>query len=478
VNDWNSLRSRLTGDLVLPPDSGYGLAKQLQLAEFDAVDPGAVAYCATPSDVQACLSFARDGQIHVAARSGGHSFAGWSTTGGLVVDLSRMGHIEAPGSTVRLGPGAQAVDVVTAFAGHDRQVVTGLCPTVCPTGFVTGGGIGWQTRKHGLAADHLVSAELVLADGRLVRCSADQEPELFWALRGGGAASFGVVVDLETRPVPTGRLVPYTVMWSWEHALDLLYHWQAWICAAPRELSSEIGVVLMDVAPGAEPTVLMFGGYFGHKQEFDAELAELCAVAGADPLMVTGEALPYDQAMLEIYRCRELAPGQRRRVGTAPEAALPRQGFLRESNRLLETGLGHDVLGEALEIFDGERRGGQLRNFALSALSGAAGEVGRADTAYAHRDARFLAKYTLVGPDPELQSSPGEEERDAAERWVARGINLIGTHTDGASYLNFPDPALPDWKWAYHGENYERLVEVKKTYDPDGFLTYPQSIGS
>ncbi|KPI19092.1 FAD linked oxidase domain-containing protein [Actinobacteria bacterium OK074] len=472
--DWERLRTDLAGEVVLPGDSGYGTARQLQIAEFDAVRPAGVAYCETVTDIQTCLSFGRAHELHVTPRAGGHNFAGWSTTEGMVVDVSRMDGVGLTDRTVHLAPGAQAVDVLLELAAHDRQIITGVCPTVCPAGYVTGGGIGWQTRSHGVAADRLVGAQLVLADGRLVRCSADEEPDLFWALRGGGGGNFGIVVDLEVLPTRVPRIVNFTAVWAWEHALDVLEQWQHWMAHGPAGLSSEIGAVLPDAAPGAVPFVMMHGGYAGPAEEFDALLAELCRAAGARPVSVEAEELPYADAMLKLYRCEGLTPAQRRRAGSNPEAQLPRQGFLRERHRLFAAPMTRTLVEGALAVFDGDRRAGQFRYFALTALGGAANQVDPAETAYVHRDALFLVKFTLIGEN----AAPGAAETAAAERWTDLGFDLIDPHSNGHSYLNYPDPVLSDWKWAYYGENYERLVEVKKTYDPTDFFTHPQSIGS
>ncbi|WP_431727303.1 FAD-binding oxidoreductase [Verrucosispora sp. TAA-831] len=471
---WDHLRAGLTGDLVLPGDDGYPAARQLQLAEFDAVWPSAIAYCADEADVRACLTLAQAEGLHLTPRSGAHNFAGWSTTTGLVVDLSRLNTVGLTERTVHLGPGAQAVDVLHELAPHRRQVITGVCPTVCPAGFLTGGGLGWQTRSHGVGSDRLVSARLILSDGQAVTCSADRDPDLFWALRGGSAANFGVVVDLEVEPIQVPRLVNFTVLWAWEHALDVLDQWQHWMTAAPNELASEVGVVLPDAVPGATGFVMLHGGFAGSQERFDQALAALSQSVGAAPRSVDATELPYLDAMLKLYRCEGMTPAQRRRAGSSHEALLPRQGFLRERHRLFTEPVSRSVLEQALAVFDGDRRAGQFRYFALAALGGAANEIAATDTAYVHRDARFLVKYTLVGES----GTPGEEEAAAADQWTGRGFDLIDPHSSRHSYINYPDPALDDWKWSYFGENYERLVEVKKTYDPSAFFTHPQSIGS
>ncbi|MCC3774901.1 FAD-dependent oxidoreductase [Streptomyces sp. UNOB3_S3] len=472
--DWERLRARLRGALVLPRDADYERAKQVQIVEFDAVRPRAIAYCVTPEDVRECVLFARRHDIRAVPRSGGHNFAGWSTTeGGLVIDLSRMNRVAAGASTVFMGPGAQSVDVMAALRPYGVQVINGLCPTVCAGGFLTGGGIGWQTRKFGLGSDRMVSARVVLSDGRVVRCSAEREPDLFWALRGGGGGNFGVVVDFEVRPTRVPVITSFTLSWSWDHALDVLAAWQRWSVDGSVNLNSSIGAVLMDARPGTEPSVLLQGGYLGPRTELDAALDRLYAAAGARPAVATVDELPYDKAMMRLYGCADVTVEQCHRVGQNPEAVLRRQGMQRERHRLFDAPLDAAGLDAALTAFLADRRPGQLRYLGFTALGGEASRPGRTETAYVHRDALFLIRYTLGMDDP----TPAAEDAAAAQAWVDRGFGVLDPRSNGHSYINFPDPSLRDWAWSYHGVNHPRLLDVRRRYDPAGFFRHPQSVG-
>ena len=146
------LRDRLEGELVLPSDPGYGLATQLQNTEYDTVTPAAIAYCRSAKDVLACVRYARDTHVRVHVRSGGHSFNGWSTGEGLVIDLSRMNQVAVDAGTVRIGAGVQSLDALDRLKPLGRQIITGTFPTVGQGGFLTGGGLGWQTRRFGVAS--------------------------------------------------------------------------------------------------------------------------------------------------------------------------------------------------------------------------------------------------------------------------------------------------------------------------------------
>ena len=221
ASEWERLRAALSGDVVLPGDPTYDVARVLDNGFFDSIRPQAIARCATVGDVGTCLKFSQDNDISTAVRSGGHSAAGYSTTTGLVLDVSRLNRIEvnAGGAgTVTIGPGAQGVDVMATLAAHGLSAVTGNCPTVCAGGYLQGGGMGPLSRKLGVASDRLVAADVVLANGRLVRCSTSREPELFWALRGGGGGNFGVVTRFEIAPSNVTRMVTFSIMWPWAAA--------------------------------------------------------------------------------------------------------------------------------------------------------------------------------------------------------------------------------------------------------------------
>jgi FAD/FMN-containing dehydrogenase len=253
------LRDRLEGELVLPSDPGYGLATQLQNTEYDSVTPAAVAYCHSAKDVLACVRHARDTGVRVHVRSGGHSFNGWSTGEGLVIDLSRMNRAAVGAGTVRIGAGIQSLDALDRLKPLGRQIITGTFPTVGQGGFLTGGGLGWQTRRFGVASDRIVSARVVLADGRLVRASAEEHPDLYWALRGGGGGTFGIVTDFELLPVDAPRLTSFETLWSDEDAADVLAAWQDWAAKAGDDLGTSLVVLPAMFGPGGRPVVKAWG---------------------------------------------------------------------------------------------------------------------------------------------------------------------------------------------------------------------------
>ncbi|MEU6994428.1 FAD-dependent oxidoreductase [Streptomyces sp. NPDC046465] len=471
---WGKLRAQLQGDLVLPSDSGYDLAKQLAVAEYDAIHPQGIAYCATPADVAAVVKFAQVHSIPARTRSGGHNFAGWSTGEGLVIDVSRIKHVRVGSSTVRVGPGAMSVEALAALKPYNKQIVSGTCPTVCPGGFLTGGGIGYQTAKFGLGSDRLVSARAVLADGRLVTASATEEPDLYWALRGGGGGNFGVLVDFEVRPIDQPRGVYFATSWPWDKTKELVEAWQAWSTAEEGELGSSLGVTLVDAKPGTVPSVTINGGYWGTQAQLEAGLDALAANIGAAPLSRSVTELAYDDVMMRVYGCEQVTVKQCHRVGQNDEATIPRGGALRERHRLFSKPLAGSALAATLAAFDADRHAGHVRFLGFNHLGGAATRPGRTDTAFWHRDTEFLIGIGVALPT----ATPSAEDEAVTKAWVDRGYGVMDPLSNGHSYLNFPDERLTDWREAYYGGNYDRLVSVKRSYDPSNFFNHPQSVGS
>jgi FAD binding domain/Berberine and berberine like len=465
------LSDRLRGRLVLPNDPDFPFARQLQNKEFDSVTPHAVSYCETPQDVQACLSYAQEEGIQAHVRGNGHSFNGWSTGGGLVIDLSRFNFATAGKLTVRIGGGAQSLDVLAALHPQQRQVVTGTFPTVSAGGFLPGGGLGWQTRRFGLASDRLVSALLVLADGRVVRCSADAEPDLFWAVRGGGGGNFGVALEYEVRPIEAPLLTGFATMWAHENAVSVLTAWQSWCAEGPDDLGTSLVVLPGMFGPYGQPVVRIWGAWHGVPQELDGLLDELSERAGVKPLSrEVGQPGPYATVMHDLV-CGPDTVAQCHRTGSGPQAHGHRHPYTRQSYRLTGRPASTAESAALLGVWENTPPD-QERYLLCMALGGEANRVGRTETAYVHRDARFLIGYQIACRDEER--SPQTEEWFTA--WTEQCDQALAPLACG-SYINFPSsrPA-PGWEDDYYGENYPRLQQVKRSYDAGNFFRHAQSI--
>jgi FAD/FMN-containing dehydrogenase len=470
---WSSLRDKLTGRLVLPADAGYDTARQLQLAQFDAVHPQAVAYCATDGDVATCIRFAQDNGLATAVRSGGHSAAGYSTSPGLVIDVSRLNTVRVDGPTVHLGPGSQGVDVVNALSPYGIQVAGGTCPTVAMGGWIQGGGLGHASRKYGMGSDRLVSARVVLADGRTVRASATEHPDLFWALRGGGGGNFGVVTDYEVRPVQIPVLTLFNLNFRYADALQVILAWQDWMASAPRELAGELMFLHSTDAPaGTEPTVVLTGGYHGTKTDCDRLLDRLTTAIGHPGTSRTSSELPYTQAMMQVYGCGEKTVAECHRIGFTPEAQLPRDSHTTQRNQYFATSWTPAAAQQALDAFTADPAPGQFRFLGLFPYGGRINEISPTATAFVHRDAVLNVGFAVTLPT----ADPAGADRDRARAWVNKAHSTMDAYSNHESYQNYMDPALTTWRQAYYGRNYARLQAVKWAYDPARFFRFAQAI--
>src|SRR5919197_3503328 len=204
---WSGLPLRelartLDGTVVARGAAGYAQARLLVSTRFDAVHPKAVVFCESVADVEKTVRWARRHHVHVVARSAGHSYGGYSTTSGVVIDVSRISgvHLEAGGRIATVGAGARLIDVYNSLWLHGLTIPAGSCPTVGIAGLTLGGGVGFSARKLGLTCDRLRAARVVLASGAAVHCSPSRHRDLFWALRGGGGGNFGIVTHLGFRP--------------------------------------------------------------------------------------------------------------------------------------------------------------------------------------------------------------------------------------------------------------------------------------
>ncbi|MHC0432830.1 FAD-dependent oxidoreductase [Streptomyces sp. O3] len=468
---WNGLRDRLAGDLVLPADSGYGQAVQLHQAKFDAVGPQAVAYCTSEADVAACIRFSQDNDLASAVRSGGHSNAGYSTTPGLVIDVSRLNSVRASGRTVRFGPGTQGVDMVNTLAPLGLQAPSGTCPTVAMGGWMLGGGFGPASRKYGLGADRLVSARVVLADGRAVRACPWSHSDLFWALRGGGGGNFGVVTQYEIRPVRTPVMTLFNLAFAWDDAVDLVQAWQNWLPSAPRELTTQLLMVWQTDA-GGTPHVILTGTYVGTKSSADTALDKLVGAAARPALSREVVELPYQQAMMTVFGCGDKTVDECHRVGYSPEAVLPREYHTTYRHVLAGQAMSRPAIQDALARLENSVRPAQFRLLGFFSYGGRINDVPKSATAYVHRDTLYE-----VGMQIALTAkTPGDADREAGAAWLNGTYSTVEPHSNHELYQNFVDPAVSNWREAYYGRNHGRLVSVKKTYDPYRFFDFAQAV--
>lgn len=469
---WSRLRSHLQGQLVLPSDSGYTTAKQLDLQQFDVIHPQAVAYCVSAADVALTLKFAQDNCIPFAVRSGGHSGGGYSTTTGLVIDVSRLNSISVGRHTATVGTGTQGVDAIDALAPHGLAIIGGYCPTVAVGGFYQGGGLGVLTRSYGVGSDRIASAKVVLANGKTVTASPTQNRDLYWGIRGGGGGNFGVVTEYEIAHAPVSQLAVVNLNWSFDKAADVLDGYARWSVHAPRTLSGGAFLQLFDASPGAPVNVMVFVASTGSTAELDSEVARLISLTGAPTARTPTSVVPYQALMMGFFRCAADVTACHR-ADTNPGGTIPRSAFGLQRSRFFDRLPSRGVWERAAALFESLRVPGQAHLMEVLPLGGAVDDLSRTDTAFVHRDVLFTVNFLVDIASPDAADSSG---RAAGQAFVDSGFRVIDPQSSGETYQNFIDPELRDWRQSYYAENYSRLSATKRKYDPYGAFSFAQSI--
>ncbi|MCB9598219.1 MAG: FAD-binding oxidoreductase [Sandaracinaceae bacterium] len=463
--DWARLAEQLDGRLVRPDAPDYATARLLFDPRFDDLRPAGIAYCASESDVQRSIAFARDHGLPFAARCGGHSYGGYSSGAGLVCDVSPLStvRVDAAGGAAVLGAGARLIDIYAGLAARGLALPGGSCPSVGIAGLTLGGGQGVLSRKLGLTCDALSSLRIVTADATIHACDAGRDDDLFWASRGGGGGNFGVATSFTFRADPVAELTRFALPWPWAAAADVIAAWQSWGPDAPDELWSkcEIG------ARGGAASIAVHGVYVGPPSALAPSLDALVRLVGSAPRRRSVEAAPLLESMLALGGCARR---------TLEECHLPPEGTLGRGIHLSRSDVfdaplppaGITALLEAMDRGGLEEGSGRI---GLDAVGGAVNRVPADATAFVHRGARFIAQYaTFWG----RRATPAVVE--ASTRWLDRLYAAARPHASGFAYQNYIDPRLSDWAHAYYGANLPRLRAIKARHDPDGLFRFAQSI--
>ncbi|MFI7677932.1 FAD-binding oxidoreductase [Actinophytocola sp. NPDC049390] len=383
-----------------------------------------VLLCRSVPDVVRAITHAAATGEHLVPRGGGHCFANRSTTDGTALDMSGLDTISvADDGVATIGAGALLAQVYEALHTHGRTLPAGCGPTVGVAGLTLGGGIGLLGREHGLTCDRLVGAEVVLADGSVVTCDDEREPDLFWALRGAGGGQFGVVTSLRFDTVPEPLTTRVEAVLTDVDVAELVTAWQSWAPDAPDEVT-----VNLTLESG---NARLFGATTLGEHPTRELLRELTPAA-----VDLRPGLPYHRLKHTFADPREADPTRMR-------------------SEFFSRPLSDRTLAELLAPL--AHPGRQLT---FTAMGGAYNRVAEDATAFAHRGERFLLEH-IAAP---------------ADDWLDRSWATAHSEGSGRVYPNFPDPALDDWATAYHAGNHARLTTVKKSYDPDRFFDFPQAI--
>jgi FAD/FMN-containing dehydrogenase len=456
--DWRALQGAIEGEVVQPGSPDYESARKPPLARFRDARPAAVVRCRAPEDVAETLAIARAHGLPIAPRSGGHCFAGRSSTDGIVVDVAPMNTVAVADELVTVGAGSRLGDLYDALEADGLTIPAGCGPEVGIAGLTLGGGLGILGRRDGLTSDSLVAAGVVLADGRTVDCDEHHDHDLFWGLRGAGGGQFGVVTSLTFRTLPAPVATRFHLVWPVADAEAVIRAWQGWAPDAPGELAAGL-LVKAPGDPARPPAVNVFGAMVAGESDTAERLEEFVDRARADPELAERAHASYRETKRALSEIELAGAG----AGEDGVAFCRSEYFARP--------LAPEAIAALVRHLERERVPGEARELDFSPWGGAYNRVPEHATAFAHREHRFLLKHAA-----EVDADAPPAARDAARAWPARSWSLVHPWGSGRAYPNFPDPDLDAWPRAYHGANLERLVRVKAAYDPGEVFRFPQSI--
>lgn len=448
----SALRSCLRGEVIAPGDAQYDSARAVYNGMIDR-HPAAIARCADAADVMAAVNFARERDLVLAVRGGGHSGPGFGVCdGGLVIDLSAMRgiRVDPTARSVRAGGGCTWGDLDHATHPFGFAVPGGFISTTGIGGLTLGGGVGYLSRAYGLTIDNLLSVDMVLADGSFVIADADSNADLFWAVRGGGG-NFGVVTAFEYRLSSVRIVYGGPMVWPVEQARDVLPYWRDLILKAPEALNGWFGFLIVPPAPNFPP---------------EWHLKPACAIVWCH----TGTAQEAEAALAPV---RAAHPPALDFAGPIPWPAL--QSMF---DQLFRPGLQWywkcdfvtDINEQAIELHleHGTKLPTMLSTVHLYPINGAANRPASGDTAFAYRHANFVQIIGAIGTEP------AENERMIA--WAKDYWQALHPYSAGGGYVNMNMEETEDRVRESYGGNYARLAAVKAKYDPGNLFRGNQNI--
>jgi FAD/FMN-containing dehydrogenase len=447
------LREAVRGEIVTPDDDGYAEASRIWNGAHDGRRPAVIVRCTGAADVIAAVGFARSNDLTIAVRGGGHSIAGFSTIDeGIVIDLSPMNgvHVDTASRRATVGGGAVWADVDHEAQAQGLATTGGLVSSTGVAGFTLGGGIGWLMRKHGLACDNLVSADVVTADGQLVHASETENADLFWGLRGGGG-NFGIVTQFEFELHSVGPTVyAGPIFYSADADGDLLRLFREW---APGASDDVTAVIDLTTAP---PLPVIPEEWHGKK------------VAA----FIATSAGPVEEGNDHVSEFRDVAEPVADLLGPMPYTVIQTlidplwtkgtHAYFKATNlaRL------DDELIDRLSELHRQAPGPQCE-IHVHQMGGAVAQVGDGDTAFAERSMPYVLNAVTGWHDPDAA--------DAHVIWARAVIEAASEASTGRAYVNFLGDADAA-RSSYGAEAYKRLVELKNQYDPTNVFRLNQNI--
>jgi len=444
-DDVDRLRNELEGRLIRPEDADYVEARKIWNGMVDK-RPALIAQCAGTRDVVAAVNFAREQDLVVAVRGGGHNVSGnASCDGGIVVDLRPMNDVQVDpeARTAIAGGGVKWGEYDAATQTHGLASPGGAISTTGVAGLTLGGGFGWLSRSYGLACDNLISAEIVTADGKVLTVSEQENPDLFWGIRGGGG-NFGVVTHFQFRLRPVGELHAGLLLYPRSESESFLRVFAEVTADAPDELSSMAAFLS---TPDGDPVVGVFVVYNGPAGAAERALKPYRSFGS--PLLDDVGPKPYTA------------------IQQAFDPGFP-AGLRNYWKSSYLTGVGDDCIRVLVE--HANRAPSPLSVVGLEhMLGGAVARVAPDETAFASRQVDYNLLMLGIVDDPSLD--------EANKRWAKEMWTAVQPHASGAVYVNYMDNDEPDRvAEAYGSANYARLVKIKDRFDPNNLFRLNQNI--
>ena len=446
-------KTALRGELIQPGDPGYDEARKVYNAMIEK-RPRMIARCSDVADVISCVNFARENDVLLAVRGGSHNGAGWGVADdALVIDLSSMRsvRVDPEERTVRVEGGARWGDVDHASHAFGLAIPTGIISTTGVGGLTLGGGHGYLSRKYGLAIDNLLEADVILAEGRPVKASEEENEELFWALRGGGG-NFGVVTSFLFKGNPVSTVYAGPMLWELDRAEEIMRWYREFSPQAPEDL---YGFFAFLVVPPAPP----FPEHLHNRN--------MCGVVWC----YCGPVEEAEEAFRPIRE--EVGPAAFEFLGPMPVPVLDSLFDALYPPGLQEYWRG-DFVNElsdeaiALHIRYGSELPTPLSTMHLYPIDGAVHQVGNNDTAFSYREATWSSVYFGVDPDP--------ANAERITEWTKEYWAALHPYSAGGAYVNFMMDEGQERIRATYRDDFERLVDIKNKYDPTNLFRVNQNI--
>jgi FAD/FMN-containing dehydrogenase len=453
----------LTGRIIYPGDPVWDYARKgfCARADFAANTPQAVVYALNTADVQNAIAWVKANDVPLALRSGGHSFEGYSSFAkdGIILDLSELEHVRVSSkdTTATVGAGIDMLELSEHLCYSGRIVPLATGPSVSLGGFVQGGGFGFASRLQGLACDNLIEAEIVTAEGEILRISEKQYDDLFWAIRGGGGGNFGVLTECVFNTHPAGLVAVAQIGWQWEAFEEVVSAWQDWFPTLPNEMTTLLSLTL-------DGKITLYTQLTTTPDKLGDIGPMLLPMIALKPTSLNVQALPYQIAarlffgtdlMNPTWAIRQHGDDQLFKSASAvafkpfpPEAITKMKKWLDSCPPLSAT----PSQPSMIQLLGG---GGAISAVPIDA------------TAVYQRDAHFIVQYDGYWTAP--------QDRDPTYNWVVAMRKDMLPYAHGA-YVNYHDRDLENPLEEYYGPHVAKLKSIKAKYDPGNFFKYAQSL--